>query len=318
MKTFFKRFYQNSALGFYILKPIVEVYHFFLFHKYLSDKDFIKKLYKKGHGVDINLENPKTLNEKINWLKLNYDKPLFNKIADKFAVREYVKEKIGEEYLVPLLFHSTSLKDIVPAKLPDMPFILKVNHNSSGGIMIKNKNENVNWNQIQNTLRWNMADNYYWHSREKQYKNIKPRIIAEKLLIDSKGNSIPLDYKVHCFNGKARMIQVDMGRGTNNHCRNWYSTKWEREPYKWTANKGAGKFTEPSENDIEKPKSFDEMISQSEKLAKDFIYVRVDWYDIDGKLYFGELTLHHDGGLRPIEPGIWDLKLGEQLQLPIV
>lgn len=315
MKSLIKRFYQNSALGFYLIRPIVELYHFYLFHKYLSDKDFIKKLYKKGHGVELDLENPKTLNEKISWLKLNYDKPLFTKIADKYAVRDYVKEKIGDEYLVPLYMHSTSPKDIIPKNLPEIPFIIKVNHNSSGGIIVKNKNENVNWNRIQNTLRWNMSENYYWHGREKQYKNIKPRIIVEKLLMDTKGN-IPFDYKVHCFNGKARMIQVDMGRGTDNHFRNWYSIKWEREPFKWAANKGHGKFTEPSVYDTEKPKSLEKMIELSEVFAKDFVYVRVDWYDVDGKLYFGELTLHHDGGMRPIEPTIWDTKLGEQLQLP--
>lgn len=315
MKLLFKKYYQNSTLGFYLIKPIVEIYHFYLFHKYLSDKDFVKKKFKKEHGVNINLQNPITLNEKISWLKLNHFKLFFNQIADKFAVRDYVKEKIGEDYLVPLLFHTTSPKDIVPNNLPDIPFIIKVNHNSSGGIIIKNRNDNVSWSKVQNTLRWNMSENYYWHGREKQYKNIKPRIIVEKLLIDSNGN-IPFDYKVHCFNGKVRMIQVDMGRGTKSHYRNWYSTNWEREPYKWSSLKGEGQFTDPSENDIEKPKSLNEMIRLSEIFAKDFIYVRVDWYDLDGELYFGELTLHHDGGLRPIEPEIWDIKLGKELQLP--
>ena len=133
--------------------------------------------------------------------------------------------------------------------------------------------------------------------------------------MEDKNGNLPFDYKVHCFNGKVRMISVDMGRGTNDHHRNWYSTDWQREPYKWSSPKGPGKFTDPSEIDVEKPKSLEEMIKLSEILAQPFVYVRVDWYDVEDTLYFGELTFHHDGGFRPILPEIWDEKLGSQLVL---
>ena len=159
-----------------------------------------------------------------------------------------------------------------------------------------------------------MTKNYYTNSREWQYKNIEPRIIVEKLLQDRNGN-IPFDYKLHCFNGLVRMIQVDVGRGTEKHFRNWYSPQWEREPFKWTAPIGSGKFTEPSDDEVPKPDTLEEMIRLSNILSKPFDYVRVDWYDVDEKLYFGELTFHHDGGTRPIIPAKWDLNLGEELRI---
>src|SRR5690606_40702362 len=128
------------------------------------------------------------------------------------------------------------------------PVIIKTNHDSSGGIFIYNK-KNVNWKEIQKALKKRMSKNYYWQSKEWQYKNIEPIIIVEKLLINSAGN-IPFDYKLHCFNGKVNMIQVDMGRGSKNHYRNWYSRNWIREPYKWTILK-KGKEIGSSKNDTE-------------------------------------------------------------------
>src|SRR5690606_2707308 len=121
---------------------------------------------------------------------------------------------------------------------------------------------------------------HYPESKEWQYKNIVPRIIVEKLLMDRNGN-IPFDYKLHCFNGKVNMISVDMGRGTEHHYRNWYSSNWEREPFRWSSPKGNGIYTDPSEDDVPKPKNLNKMIELSEKLAESFRYVRVDWYDVD-------------------------------------
>ena len=315
MKEIIKKYYRNSKIGFYVLKPLIMAYHFFLMDKYLSQKRYLKKKFKQHRGYDLNLQAPQTLNEKINWLKLNDRSPLMGQLADKYAVRTFIKEKIGEEYLVPLTFTTFKPKDITPKNLPEFPCIIKVNHNSSGGIIVKDKWGGVDWKYIRNTLRWNMSENYYWNGREHQYRNIKPRIIVEKLLQNSEGR-IPEDYKLHCFNGKVRMISVDMGRGTDHHHRNWYNTKWEREPYKWSSPKGPGKFTDPSEEDVPKPITLEKMIVLSEIIAKLFDYVRVDWYDVEGKLYFGEITFHHDGGTQPIKPAEWDYKLGSELVLP--
>ncbi|WP_047245782.1 ATP-grasp fold amidoligase family protein [Maribacter thermophilus] len=315
MRTILKSFYQNSEIGFNLLKPFARVYQFFLYKKYLPSKAFVRQRFKECFGHPLNLQDPKTLNEKINWLKLNYQHPKATQFADKYAVRDYIAETIGEEYLVPLLYTTTNPKNIVPENLPDIPCIIKTNHDSSGGVIIRDKYaKHHNWKKIQNYLRANMSQNYYWDGREKQYKDIPPRIIVEKLLSGKEGE-LPADYKVHCFNGKVRMINVDIGRGTNNHHRNWYNRQWEREPYSWSSDLGDGKVTAPSNEDVAKPVLLDEMIDLSERLVGSAPYLRVDWYIFEGKLYFGEITFHHNGGTRPIEPKEWDLKLGNDLFL---
>ena len=135
--------------------------------------------------------------------------------------------------------------------------------------------------------------------------------------MQDKNGNIPFDYKLHCFNGEVRMIQVDMGRGTDHHYRNWYSKDWVREPYQWDMPNKDGGFTRSSEDDIEKPKTLEKMIQLSKVLAKPFCYVRADWYDVDGQLFFGELTFHHGGGDEPFTPKIWHEKLGKELILDI-
>ena len=303
--------YRNSDFGYYLVRPMYKLYELFL--KNVSDEYIVKKKFKEFMGYELDLENPVTLNEKINWLKLNDRKELHTIAADKFKVRDYVIEKIGEEYLVPLLFQNDDPEQLTPENLPDIPFIIKANHDSSGGEIVKDKSK-VDWKKVQYQFKKRLKENYFYSSREWQYKNIKPTIIAEKLLVDKNGK-IPFDYKIHCFNGKVRMIQVDIDRNTDHHYRNWYNVKWEREPYKWSSPKGNGVYTDPSDFEIEKPATLNQMISLSEKMSEDFMYVRVDWYDVDGKLYFGELTFHHDGGNQPILPKEWDEKLGKELIL---
>ncbi|WJJ95492.1 ATP-grasp fold amidoligase family protein [Algibacter luteus] len=314
MKSILKYLYKKTIIGNYIISKLLDLNEFYLCYikpekKYLTDK------FERNFGRKIDLNNPKTLNEKIVWLILNDRTPLHTQCADKFAVRDYIKSKISEEYLVPLHFQTYNVNDIEPNNLPNDPFIIKTNHDSGGGIIVKNKNS-IDWVEVRKNLKARMKHNYYYKSKEWQYKNIKPCIIVEKLLLTKTGD-IPFDYKIHCFNGKANMIQVDIDRNSNNHYRNWYNTKWEREPYKWTSIKDAGKTTEPSKEDVEKPKSLDEMLELSEKLSQDFAYVRVDWYDLEGKLYFGELTFHHDGGNRAILPEKYDEILGQKLVLPM-
>lgn len=312
MRKFLKKIYDNYQLGYYILNPILVLVNF-LKNRIFSDEYYLKKKFRRAFKRDINLEAPKTLNEKIIWLKLNDRTDLHTQCADKFAVREYVKQQIGEAYLVPLYLTTLNPKEVVPEKLPSIPVIIKTNHDSGGGIFVYDKSK-TNWKHVQESLRRRMKKNYYWRTKEWQYKNIIPRIVVEKLLITSKGG-IPNDYKIHCFNGRARMIQVDIDRDTDHHHRNWYNTKWEREPYKWSSPKGKGIWTDPSEEDVAKPKTLEKMIELSEKIAEKFDYVRVDWYDVDGSLFFGEITFHHDGGTKPILPEEWDFKLGSELTL---
>ena len=317
MRKLIRCLYHNTIIRYILICPAkklyVRLYYIYHFHL-IPDKIFIKRKFKKAFNYDLNLNNPKTLNEKIQWLKLNDRTPLHTLCADKYAVREYVKEKIGEEYLVPLVYHTKNPADIVPENLPDFPFIIKTNHDCSGGIIVRDKSK-IDWKSVQKTLAKLLKQNYFYPSREWQYKNIKPRIIVEKLLMDKRGN-IPFDYKLHCIKRKVEMIQVDVNRGKPNHYRNWYNRYWKREPYRWSALKNGG-VTDPSNNDIEKPISLEKMIKLSEILSEKFYYVRVDWYNIEGRLFFGELTFHHDGGLRPILPTKWDRILGDLLKLPI-
>ncbi len=312
MKQILKNLYHNTSLGKIVIQHGIDLYNFYWTHL-VADKHFLQKKFKDAFGRNIDFDDPKTLNEKINWLKLYDRTPLHTICADKFAVREYIEKKIGETYLVPLYFETTKSKEIIPENLPDIPCIIKTNHDSGGGIFVYDKNS-INYNEAQKALQKRLKKNYYRTSKEWQYKNIKPCIIVEQLLQDANGN-IPLDYKLHCFNGKVRMIQVDIGRGTENHHRNWYNDQWEREPYKWSSPKGEGKYTDPSDEDVPKPLTLGKMISLSNMLAEPFDYVRVDWYDVDGKLYFGELTFHHDSGTKPILPEEWDLQLGSELKL---
>jgi hypothetical protein len=283
-------------------------------NRIISDSKSISISYRRAFGVKPDLKNPKTLNEKIQWLKLHDRTDLHTLCADKYKVREYVKNKIGSQYLIPLLYETKNVDDIKPENLPDTPFIIKTNHDSSGGIIVKDKNAE-NWESIRERLRILLKSNYYINSKEWQYKNIERRIIVEELLV-SKESIAPYDYKVHCFNKKSITIQVDIDRH-DQHKRNWYSTDWKREPFHWSSLKANNKRTIPADFEIKRPEYLDKLLLLSEKLCEDFIYARADWYIIEEKIYFGEISYHHDGGLHPIVPKEWDLKLGQKLKLPI-
>jgi len=309
MSSFSRKYYHNEVLGIHLQS----LYHL-VKDRLIPEVFYVKWMYKKKTGKKLDLQEPKTLNEKICWLKLYDRTPLHTQCADKFAVRDYITERIGAKYLIPLYFHTKDPSEINASTITRLPCIIKTNHDSGGGIFVKDKKD-INWTQIQKKLKNRLARNYYYHTKEWQYKHIEPRILVEKLLVDQHGN-IPEDYKLHVINGRVRMIQVDVGRGTDNHRRNWYAPNWEREPYKWSSPKGAGKYTDPSETDVEKPKTLGEMVKLSEVLASPFPYVRIDWYDVDGRLFFGEITFHHDGGYQRILPESWDYKLGSLLKLP--
>ncbi len=312
-RSFLKNLYESSEIGYWVIGSFLKISQY-LQYDLKSDTKILKERFFRNFNRAINLENPKTLNEKIVWLKLNDRRPLHTQCADKYEVRKYIKEKIGEKYLVPLYFQTYDYRDISSDVLPDEPFIIKTNHDSGGGIFVYDKST-ANYHKIRQSLRRRLDVNYYQRTKQWQYKNIKPCVIVEKLL-QTKDGKIPSDFKLHCLGGKVRMIQVDIGRGTNSHFRNWYNTNWEREPYKWSSPKGNGKFTDPSNEEVLKPESLNKMIEQSEILSQPFAYVRVDWYDVDGQLFFGEMTFHHDGGNQPILPKEWDVRLGALVNLP--
>lgn len=310
IKSFLFKYQTN-----FIIKSVKKVYYF-IKHYLLSDRAFIKLTFRVSHGYRLDLNNPKTLNEKIQWLKLYDRSPLHTQCADKYRVRDYVRGKIGDEYLVPLFFFTKEPEDIRLDKLHKLlPCIVKTNHNSSGGIIIKEL-ENQNWDIHQEWLRQQLRKNYYIESREWQYKNIERGIVVEKLLQNNEGQ-IPFDYKVHCFNGKPKMIQVDLFRGSNNYSRNWYNLDWTIAPFGWYLEK-EGEIKKGKGSCLNPPDCLSEMLKLSSILSSEFIYSRIDWYEVDGKLFFGEITFHHDSGLRPIEPKEWDHILGNELDLSLV
>lgn len=295
------------------VKSVSIAYDYFKYYV-ISDKLFVKLTFLISHEYAIDLRNPKSLNEKIQWLKLYDRTELHTQCADKFKVRDYVQNKIGKEYLIPLIFFTKNAKDISPANISNFPCIIKTNHNSSGGQII-NDLENQDWEAHQKWLLKNLNENYYFKSREWQYKNIERGIVVEKLLKCKNGN-IPFDYKVHCFNGKPKLIQVDLHRNTDNYSRNWYTIDWEIAPFEWSSVKNGE--SKGSKNEyVSPPKNLKKMLKLSSKLSSDFIYSRIDWYNVDGYLYFGEITFHHDSGLIPIKPVEWDFKLGNELLLPL-
>lgn len=265
----------------------------------------LSKMYKKFLGEVPDFKNPKKMTEKLQWIKINERNPLMTQCADKYSVRAYVKEKIGEEYLIPLVFESENIQDITADNLPEVPFIIKTNHDSSGGVMVRDKSK-VDWGLLRQKFKRLLRYNYYYASGEWQYKYIERRVFAEKLLIDETGKT-PNDIKIHCFNGVPYLLAVDIDR-FGDHKRNVYFTNGERAPIEWFM---------PQSKDEWRPCNWDLMLELAQKLSKAFYYARIDFYEINNKVYFGEITFHPGGGFMKFHPKEWDLKLGQRLKLPI-
>jgi len=301
MINIIKNCYHNSDYGYILINPVKRVYKYLQFLIY-SDEDYVKKGFKQNLGYELNLDNPQTFNEKLQWLKLNVQTELHTICADKLAVREYIKEQIGEEYLIPLIFSTSDVKKITSNNFPDYPVIIKSNHDSGKVLVIKDKSL-VNWKLIQLLFASILKNNFYYIGREQQYKNIKPTILIEKLLLD-KNKNIPNDYKLHCFNGKLLFTQVDKGR-FDKHTRSYIDIDWNLLDCKVRL-----------ENEyIEKPKNMDKMQKLAEILAKPFDYVRVDFYSFDNNIYFGELTFCPGSGWDYYSPLSNDYNFGKKLDL---
>ncbi len=277
----------------------------------LSDEAWCRTMFAWAHGCPPDLENPQTLNEKIQWLKLYNRRPDFARWADKYAVRDLISHALGEQYLVPLLAVADDPRRIDFAALA-RPFIVKPNH-SSGQTLVVRHETGVHWPSVVRQCRGWLKTNLYREGREWQYKDIPPKIMVERLLLDEDGN-IPLDYKCHCIHGEVVAIQVDLDRYAN-HRRNFYDANWSRLPFTWSVCAGDRPMW-PQGRDVEKPDALPTVICMSEQLARKFPYVRVDWYIVGGRVYFGEVTFHHGGGYERILPVEWDARLGAMLKLP--
>ncbi|WP_370407937.1 ATP-grasp fold amidoligase family protein [Tenacibaculum dicentrarchi] len=302
---------KNNKLFLLLFSPFKSLFDFYRF-RFVDEKKFIENNFYINHGYKLNLKDPKTLNEKIQWLKLYDRTPLHTQCADKIEVRDVIKEKLGEEYLIPMIYQTDDINKLKESDLPNYPVIVKTNHDSGNYVIVKDKSK-LDFIALKKKFKKALKNNYYYSTKEWQYKNIKPKVIIEKLLMDKDGN-IPLDYKIHCIHGKVEMISVDLDRGTSFHKRNWYDKNWKKLPLNWSSIINGHK-TIQSEKEIPEPILLKEMIANSEKISSLFKYVRVDWYQLGSKLYFGELTFHHDSGMKPIEPREYDLKYGAKLNL---
>ena len=263
---------------------------------------YLTNWYHRKTGETLNLENPKTFNEKIQWLKLYDSTPIKTKLADKYLVRDWIKEKIGEEYLVPLLGVWEKANDIDFNKLPNQ-FVLKCNHGCGYNIIVQDKTQLDIKEAKQKLTNWSKENFAFKYGLQLHYKNIKPLIIAEKY-IEQIDEQI-CDYKFLCFNGNVKYCWVDKDRYTE-HKRNIYNMNWERLDVN----------INPIYDVIDecnKPVNFDKMVKFAEILSKDFRFVRVDFYEAGDRLYFGEMTFTSSSGTEKIYPESFDLELGSYI-----
>ena len=269
-----------------------------------------KRKFQRAFGREIDLEDPKTLNEKIQWLKLNVREDFHTQCADKLAARE-VWRQYGEDGLVPLLYQTEDWRKITGDVLPDVPCIVKSNTGSGAYQIVRDKSA-VDIEKLRHECRRWMIGNYYCRSQEWQYKNIRPHIIIEQLLLDKNGH-IPNDYKLHFINGQLQFVYCSIDREGANY-RSIYSPEWERLDMEWVEKQNhKGGLTG---GDIPQPQTFERMKEIGTDIAKRFYYVRVDFYEVEGKMYYGEITLHHGSGFDTFEPAYWDQYFGDKLTLP--
>ena len=252
----------------------------------------------------INLKNPKTFNEKLNWIKLYYRKPIMTIMADKYEVKKYVSDIIGSEYVIPSIAVYDKWDDIDFDSLK-APFVLKTTH-SSGVIKIVQDKETFDYETTKKKFNKSLRENYFYSCREWPYKDIKPRIIVEQFIKDSKEDNLPV-YKFFCFNGEPYLVQTIKNDKTSCETIDYFDMDWELLNIKQNF--------ENSEVPLGKPDNFEEMKKLASKLSKGFPFVRVDLYSVDNKIYFSEFTFFSDAGYQKFYPDEWDLTLGEKIVL---
>lgn len=269
-------------------------------------KDELAKIYKKRTGEHLDWNNLRTYNEKMQWAKLFDKNPLKITLSDKYLVRNWVKDTIGEEYLIPLLGVWNKFDEIEFEKLPER-FVLKTNNGSSTNLIIKDKN---NFNKIaakRKFDKWMRTNFAFKNGFQMHYKDIKPKIIAEEYLEDQNGELN--DYKFLCFDGKVHYCWIDTDRYTY-HRRNIYDLNWELQDWNQHSYKN-------TEYPVSKPENFESMVGLAGKLCRGFSHVRVDLYNVNGKVYFGEMTFTNGSGFEKIHPYEYNLMLGKLWKLPM-
>ena len=279
----------------------------FRFLDNMSDEEFLKKMYRYCLKKDLNLNDPQTFNEKLQWLKLYDRKPIYTTMVDKYEVKKYVADIIGEEYIIPTLGVWDKFEDINFDSLPEQ-FVLKCTHDSGGLVICKDKSK-LDMDSTRKRVNKFLKREYYWKWREWPYKDVKPRIIVEKYMQDRANAVLPV-FKFFCFNGKPKIIQTIQNDKQKNESIDYFDTEWNLLELRQN-------FPN-SEKPFEKPEKLSEMLTLAETLAKDSSpFIRVDFYEINGMVYFSEFTFYSDAGLAKFEPEEWDRILGSWIQLPV-
>ena len=282
----------------------------FLLHKTAhlwSDKLYLKLKFRLVMGQKLDLKNPKTFNEKLQWLKLYNRRPEYTMMVDKYAVKQFVADKIGEEYIIPTLGVWDKVEDIDWDSLPNQ-FVLKTTHGGGGGGVVICKDKSIfDRDAARKKLQKSLDSDIYLSFREWPYKDVPKRIIAEQYMTDESGVELK-DYKFFCFNGRVQCFKVDFDRFIS-HKANYYDREGSLLPF------GEKVFPPDFDRVFDKPKNFDSMISLAERLSEDVPFVRVDFYNSNGNIYFGEITFFPAAGMGKFEPEDWDEKLGEWINL---
>lgn len=271
---------------------------------FIPDYIYLKLVFKAEMGYRLNLKNPKTYNEKLQWIKLYDRKQEYTMFADKYAVREYVAKTIGEQYLVPLIGVYESVYEIPWDKLPNR-FVLKCTHGSGTNIICTDK-ETFNIEDAVNKLTKWLKKSFYWGGREWCYKNIPPRIICEQFIDTPDGNT-PDDYKFMCFNGEPKLIQLHHDR-YGKHTLDFYDTLWRKTDI--------CQVTPNSDYIAPKPELLNNMLCIARKLSAGMAYSRIDLYYQSKKIYFGEITMYPTSGFSSFRTIEQDIKLGSWIKLP--
>lgn len=273
---------------------------------WMPDELYLKIVYRIKMKKKLNIDNPKTFNEKIQWLKLFDRRPEYTRMVDKYTVKQYVSKRIGDEYVIPTLGVWEHFDDIEFNELPNQ-FVLKCTHDSGGLVICKDK-ETLNKKKARSKIEACLKHNFYYGQREWPYKNVCPRIIAEPYLEDCTTHDLR-DYKFFAFNGKVKAMFIATERGNREETKfDFFDSNFQHLPFT-NGHPNAKKMPE-------KPKNFNKMKEIASELSKGIPQVRVDLYEVNGKIFFGELTFFHWSGLVPFDPEDWDDKFGSWIELP--
>ncbi len=268
-----------------------------------SDRSVIERDFRARFGRSPDLDQPQTFNEKLLWLSLNYRLPLYSTLADKYEVRAYVRDRVGDAYLNTLLGVYERVEEIRWDALPDA-FALKATHGSKWNVICPDRCKLDRKQAEYDLARW-LRHNFYWYGREWIYRDLKPRIVAEAFLDD--GGKPPPDFKIFCFDGEPRLIQVDADR-FEEHTRNFFSPDWTLLP--------ARMIYPPIPRPVPRPANLDDMVRVARALARGMPFVRVDLYDVGGRVVFGEMSFYPERGMGPFDDPLFNREVGSWIRLP--